>query len=178
MGHRTWRQSCFSPSGQDAPLEAAALTELPSPPFVVKSVYLECTKMDDEGLAPLAGLTELDAVRLNRTGVTALGMIRRKELPTLSFLEFAGMQVGDGGMASVGTLRELRWLTLDGNPVTYQGSTHLQGSQELESLRLNRQFRLPIYFAHDDIDAADDGGDVGDQAAFAHFARYREVGHA
>jgi hypothetical protein len=128
----------YAPLGQDAPIEAAALTDLPSQPFVVKSISLDRTTADDDGLVHLAGLDALEALRLNRTGVTDKGMIHLKGLPKLWFLELAGTQVGDGGMASVGTLHELRWLTLDGNPVTDQGLTHLQGRKKLETLRLNR----------------------------------------
>jgi hypothetical protein len=37
---------------------------------------------------------------------------------------------------------------------------------------------LPVYLSHDDVDGADDGGDVGDQAARANLAGDTEVRHA
>lgn len=128
----------LSPLSNPAPVEVVALQDLPPQPFVVKGVNLDRTKVDDEGLAHLAGLNDLEALRLNSTGVTDKGMIHLKGLPKLALLELSFTKVGDEGMASVGTLADLHWLALDSNPVTDKGLFHLQGCQKMKSLRLNR----------------------------------------
>jgi hypothetical protein len=37
---------------------------------------------------------------------------------------------------------------------------------------------LPVHFAHDDVDAPDDGGDVGEEDVFAEFVGDGEVDEA
>src|SRR5207247_1642508 len=43
---------------------------------------------------------------------------------------------------------------------------------------LLRRSDSPIYLAHDDVDAADDGGDIGDQAVAADLVGDAQVGEA
>jgi hypothetical protein len=130
-----------TPLGNPASVEIMASQDLPSQPFAITEINLDRTQADDGGLAHLAGLDGLEALRLNYTKVTDGGMAHLKGLRKLWLLELSFTKVGDDGMAAVGTLESLRWLALDQNPVTDNGLKHLQGCTRMESLRLNR---LPV----------------------------------
>jgi serine/threonine-protein kinase len=112
--------------------------ELPSNRFFVKHIDLTDTKVDDDDLARIHDLPELDLLRLNRLSITDKGFRHLTRLPQLSVLELVEARITDQGLRHLKNLPSLTWLTLDSTFVTDAGLVHLQSLPKLRILRLNR----------------------------------------
>src|SRR5438874_7508120 len=58
------------------------------------------------------------------------------------------------------------------------GIPHARNDKSLFGREASTSPSLPINLPHDDVDRANDGGDVGDQAAATDFVRYAEIAKA
>lgn len=69
-------------------------------------------------LAQLEHLTDLQTLRLDRSGVTDAQLAHIESLTKLVWLDLAGTQVGDAGIRRLAGLSRLRWLALEGTDVS------------------------------------------------------------
>jgi hypothetical protein len=122
------------------------------------TIDLNWTKVDDAALAHLAGLTELNEVRLGNTSVTDKGLAELKKLKKLKslvldkasitgtglkdvpfmFLYAGGSKFNDDGLKAIAGNTKVWNLTLWGTQVTDDGLKHVSGMQELTSLILDQ----------------------------------------
>jgi len=106
---------------QPTAFDPAALARLaPLAPFVVE-LDLGGTRIDDTGLAVLAGWRALERLGLERTAVTGSGLGTLAELPRLERLNLSGSALTDAGLSTLVKLRPLRRLYTAGSPVTPAG---------------------------------------------------------
>lgn len=109
----------------------------------LRSLNLERTRVTDEGLSLLKELVELRTLNLRSTrNVTAAGMPHIARLTSLRDLDLScypwdtKQPIGDGGLAHVVKLKELRRLILSGTGLTDTGVGSLQSLENLEELWL------------------------------------------
>ena len=88
---------------------------------------------DDEGLAHLAGLRELEWLDLSNNDVTDAGLVYLAELSQLEELNLAHNAISDAGLAQLAGLRRLKFLDLTNTQVTEEGIERLlEALPELE----------------------------------------------
>jgi hypothetical protein len=95
-------------------------------------------KMDNAGMAMLAGLPKLARLHLYSSTVGDDGLKVLKTLPNLRFLPLGGTRVTDAGLAQLGNLTQLEYLGLRGNHITDAGLVHLEKLTHLTSLDLGQ----------------------------------------
>lgn len=142
---------------------AAAPTDLPAVPFVVKrldvqgrssatdealavfnglghiaDLNLSKTPISDAGTVHLAGLASLEVLRLNETAVSDQGLHNLDGLTKLTMLELGGTKVTNDGLKHLAKMQELNWLLLTDSKITNDGLRHLQHLPNLRELRLAR----------------------------------------
>jgi hypothetical protein len=92
----------------------------------------------DCGAAKLAGLTRLQYLSLQRTGMTGAGLRHLRGLMRLQELDlFNSDKIDDSGLAHLRGLHQLTSLDLSGTCVTDAGLVHLRGLNSLTSLDLS-----------------------------------------
>ena len=96
------------------------------------------SKVDDAGLAHLAGLTGLKLLGLGSTQVKGPGLAHLKELATLEYLLLGYTDIGDDSLAHISALKSLVRLNLDSTNVTDAGLSHLSRLNNLKSLNMGR----------------------------------------
>jgi internalin A len=103
----------------------------------LSQLHLPNSSITDEGLAPIAGLGNLQHLNLSRNPKIAdAGMTHLSGLPKLGVLSLGGTSVGDAGLPAIGRITSLTSLGLDGNRVTDSGLASLAGLKNLEHLGL------------------------------------------
>lgn len=97
---------------------------------------LSDTKVTDLGLLHLLGCSSLESLSLWDTAITdaALGLIAR--LPSLRQLGLGNTAITDDGLASLAAVRDLRLLQLWGTNVEGPGLEHLHGLKSLQTVTL------------------------------------------
>jgi hypothetical protein len=107
-----------------------------SSPTIVKDLHLTNSRVTDEGLAHLAGYTELTGLNLNGTKITDDGLVHIERLTGLEELHLTHTGITDTGLRHLERLYRLRFLGIANPGVTDRGLAHLQGLAELEFLDL------------------------------------------
>jgi Leucine Rich Repeat (LRR) protein len=105
---------------------------------LLTDLHLSQTPIDDNGLAPIAGLIGLDELRLDSTNVTSVSYGYLKHLSKLKGLSLHNTQVGDEGSAALADLTALSRLQLDDTRITDVTLAHLAGMSKLKALSLAR----------------------------------------
>jgi endonuclease YncB( thermonuclease family) len=101
----------------------------------LRSVDLHGTSITDDSLEHLAALTELSEVNLNWTKVTPQRVVGlAKQRTTWQELALSGVPLGDGDLAELRGLSDLRSLSLRGSSVTDKGLAHLAPFSKLRVL--------------------------------------------
>ncbi len=93
--------------------------------------------LDGSGLVHLKGLTQLEELQLNYTGVKAEQLAPLASLTALKRLGLAGNNLTGNGLDWLKALTKLTFLDLEGQPFTDAGVAHLKGLPSLQELQLN-----------------------------------------
>jgi Leucine-rich repeat (LRR) protein len=93
--------------------------------------------ISDAGLAPLAGLTNLESITLDYAKAGAAGVAHLKGLKKLRRLSLRESLVNDAALAHLAGLTELRELRLNNTQVTDRGLPHLRGLTKLQVVVLS-----------------------------------------
>jgi Leucine-rich repeat (LRR) protein len=92
---------------------------------------------NDDDLAHLDGLRQLDILWLDHTKITDAGLRHLKGLTQLKYLWLSDTQVTDTGLQYIKGLTKLERLSLDNTKITGAGLENLKGLTRLESLALH-----------------------------------------
>jgi hypothetical protein len=95
-------------------------------------------ELTDAELAPVAGLTGLEALDISGAKVTDAGLALLKRLTRLQELTLARLPITDAGLAHLRGLARLESLRLTDVPITDAGLAHLNGLPSLHDLSLSR----------------------------------------
>jgi hypothetical protein len=122
----------------------------------------DSVEVTDAGLASLAGLTQLDALKIDGTSVTDAGLVHLKgmnrlvglecgtstirgpglvhlqSLPKLQSLTLNKGGVTDAGLAAISKLGNLAYVNLNDTAITDAGLTHLHGLSKLAVVHVSR----------------------------------------
>jgi len=99
------------------------------------------TAVSDAGLLHLQGLDNLEHLSLWNTKITDAGLALVSRLHNLRHLGIGGTAITDAGLAHLHTLSRLRVLQIWGTRVTGHGLQHLHGLRELEIVSLPTRVR-------------------------------------
>ncbi len=106
---------------------------------IAKNVYtldLSKTKVKDDGLAPVAQMTNLTKLLLNKTTVSDAALVHLKGLNELETLNLYGTQVTDAGLTNLGSLKKLTKLFLFSTKCTEAGANQLKAQIPTVSVNL------------------------------------------
>jgi Leucine-rich repeat (LRR) protein len=104
----------------------------------VVAVSFLASKVTDDDLKILRGLTGLKSLDLGFTRISDKGMKYLGDLASLETLSLAGAQyVGDDGLAAIKGLTNLKVIDFAGTRVTDKGMASLVGMRDLKSLRVS-----------------------------------------
>lgn len=84
----------------------------------LRILNLEQTRVTDQGLAALAGLSNLELLRLQGAGVTDAGLPVLARLPKLKAVHLIDPGMSDAGLATFQSMPQLQSLYLDGSKVS------------------------------------------------------------
>ena len=93
-------------------------------------------QITDKGLSHLAGMRQLESLRLIHTRITTLEPIRG--MTQLKQLNLHGAPITDEGLKPLEDFTSLLWLYLGGSNVTDEGITHFSTLSNLVMLDLNQ----------------------------------------
>jgi len=112
----------------------------------LESLDVGFAQITDVGLDYLTTLPNLKELTVGGNKLTDVGLQALRHFPGLTYLDIGGMQRTDSGLWSVSlsesgvetiaTLRELRWLRVDGMPVSARSIEKLKGLTKLERISL------------------------------------------
>jgi Leucine-rich repeat (LRR) protein len=119
---------------------------LPAGALVLEFVDLRVKAVNDNALVRLKGLTQLNDLLVNGSGITDRGMEHLKGLVSLRRLVLNSTQVGDAGLKHLRSLTGLRLLDLNNTKVTAGGVVALQ--QALPRCRILSAFDVDCLAAH------------------------------
>ena len=108
------------------PFDDAAIALMDGLESVLVSLNLSRTKVNDAGLAKLAGFQKITSLRLDNTVVGDGGMEALLKLENIEMLNLYGTQVTDSGVATVAALPNLKRLYCAGTKTTAEGVEALQ----------------------------------------------------
>ena len=94
----------------------------------IHTLFLSGTKITDEGLAHVGGLTSLHTLHLGRTQITDAGLQALKNMTHLRTLALGDTAITDAGLGALRNLRELSTLVLRHTKVTPAGVQALRRS--------------------------------------------------
>lgn len=103
----------------------------------VKKLFLQGCQVNGSGLVHLKGLDSLEAIYLYDSPLNNEGLAHLEHLPSLRKLFLSGTQVTDEGLKHLNVLTALSYLDLQGTQVSDAGLTHLRGMLALEKLSLH-----------------------------------------
>lgn len=113
------------------------IVELPKKDFYVQAVELLPRSIGDDGLAHLAGLTELESLGVAGNTIRGPGLLALRESTKLKELDLTESSLTDGGMEHVAAFRELTTLHLGSTSISNLGIDHLRGLTQLKELSLS-----------------------------------------
>lgn len=101
--------------------------------------YLELNRCryTDAGIAPLAGLTNLEELCLYDSWISDTGMVHLSGLTNLKILNLSHTQISDEGLVHIKRLKNLQMLSLTDTYITDAGLAHLAGLKKLRNLYLS-----------------------------------------
>jgi hypothetical protein len=100
------------------------------------SLHAERSKIDDDELVNLQGMTDLLHLDLSRTPVTDAGMLHLQGLDRLEILQLWDTAITDAGLALIARLPNLVQLGLGNTRITDAGVPHLRALKRLRVLQL------------------------------------------
>jgi len=100
-------------------------------------VYLTSSRITDAGLKHFSGLA-IRSLYLQNTKVRNEGLSFLRDLPDLTTLDLSETAVTEAGLATLAQLPKLKQLTLNDLKITDEGLLHLQSSKALTDLSLIR----------------------------------------
>ncbi|NQT36640.1 MAG: hypothetical protein HQ581_04075 [Planctomycetes bacterium] len=101
------------------------------------SLVLSNTPTDDDGLAHVAEIKDVEALHLvGCTGVTNEGLVHLKKMP-LKVLDLSRTSVDDEGLKHLADFDEVHWLLLRDNKITDAGIQHLATMDNLRRLTVD-----------------------------------------
>ena len=89
---------------------------------------LSTTKIGDEQLASVAGLSNLATLNLSQTAITDAGLDHLAHLEKLTSLNLYGTKITDAGLAKLAPLKQLRQIYLAGTGATATGVAALKAT--------------------------------------------------
>jgi Leucine-rich repeat (LRR) protein len=96
---------------------------------------LSATSVSDAGLAHLVAATKLKQLFLEGTKLTDDGLLLVGRLKALEELDLSRLEgISDEGLAALAGLKNLNVLHLSGSPISDAGLAHLRGLKQLQSL--------------------------------------------
>jgi Leucine-rich repeat (LRR) protein len=95
-------------------------------------------QLDDEGMAPLAGLKQLKRLNLWRVPITDAGVAHLKGLTNLQWLNLDNTQLSDAGLEYLREMKQLTFLHLGSTAVTDAGLEDLESLTALKDLKITR----------------------------------------
>ena len=105
----------------------------------VRTLILAGTKIDDAGLAPVAGFYELYYLALQYTSVGDAGLAHIARLSNMKILHLHGTRISDDGLIHLAGLSRLESLSLSETAITDRGLKHLMGLTSLKSIAIDSQ---------------------------------------
>ncbi len=123
-------------SGGPSPV-AATLAALGKHPDL-EALGLERTGVTDADLAAISGLTKVRSLSLDGSRIGDAGMAHLRGLKGLRGLVIRDTDVGDAGLAILGQLTDLEGLTAGGTRITDAGVAHLARLTKLTHLSIGR----------------------------------------
>ena len=103
----------------------------------LKLLFLHKTKVTDDGIARLSGITSLTQITLGETSVSDAGLAHLKQLTKLKGLTLDHTRITDIGLQYLKGLPELELLSLEHTAVTDEGIRTCAAFKNLQSLQLS-----------------------------------------
>jgi len=103
----------------------------------LQRLFLANTRVTNDALANVRGLTNLEWLDVAGAQVTSDGLQNLRGLTNLQWLSLARTRVSDSGLAHLSRLARLQALDLEGTPVTNAGLLHLAQLTRLERLNVS-----------------------------------------
>ncbi len=100
------------------------------------ALHAERSRVDDDELVNLQGMTDLLHLNLSGTAVTDAGLLHLQGLDRLEVLQLWDTAVTDAGLALIGRLPNLVQLGAGNTRITDAGLVHLRGLSRLRVLQL------------------------------------------
>jgi serine/threonine protein kinase len=116
---------------------------------------LDATNVGDDGMAHLKGLETLTNLGLGGTRVTSRGLVCFADFKDLTYLDLFKTEVGDEGLAHFKRSKNLHWVQLGNTELSDEGLSHFADCKRLKAIAL-------------------EGTKVGD-AGLVHLARCKEL---
>lgn len=112
--------------------------ELINEPFTLrKALFQNSSSIQDDGLAQLINLVELERLNLANTAITDVGMEQIGKITTLQQLNLSSTKISNQGAQALRNLSELQQLNLARTAVSDEGLSTLSGLSHLMSLDLS-----------------------------------------
>jgi hypothetical protein len=119
--------------GKVGPSEIAKLKGCP----LLVRLYIHDIKLGGDELAWLSGLTKLEALSLQRTGINGK-IIKNIAASDLAVLNLSGNEITDDDMAQIARLKNLEVLALADTKITGAGIAKLEGMKRLNEFNIIR----------------------------------------
>jgi hypothetical protein len=120
----------------ESTIKAAGIEHLAGLPNL-QHLRIRASGIDDEALAAIARLPSLTILNLPQADLTDAGLVPLRDLPNLVQLRFGSPRVTDAGIQTVAQLPGLRRLHLIDVPISPLGLTELARAKQLESLYID-----------------------------------------
>jgi len=105
-------------------------------------------EINDDALALLARVPEVQMIGLSNTEITDQGLVHLKGLRNVWCLQLESTEITDAGMEKLKDMTKLQQIWLTGTKITDAGLVHLQGMSELSLLMLNNTDVTDAGLAH------------------------------
>lgn len=116
----------------------AGLAHLKKLPGLEELDLSECSRLSDDGLAPLAGITQLTRLNLWRVPITDAGVAHLAGLTKMQWLNVDNTQLTDTGLEHLKGMAQLTFLHLGSTAVSDAGLKHLEHLTSLKDLKVSR----------------------------------------
>jgi uncharacterized protein (TIGR02996 family) len=105
--------------------------------WTLRSLHIEASDLNDDGLAKLSGLTELRALNLRRTRIADEGLVSLAELTNLTDLWLNSIPLTGSGLRHLKELVRLEELYLDNTDCTDEALQHMRPLRAMRRLTLD-----------------------------------------
>ncbi len=117
---------------------AAGLAHLAEIPTLQELDISECVQLTDDGLAALAGMTQLTRLNLWRLPIGDEGAAHLAPLTNMQWLNVDNTMLTDAGLESLVGMKKLSFLHLGSTAISDAGVKHLAGLTALKDLKVTR----------------------------------------